>query len=78
MRIFMPNEGVVAVAPGMTRRLPILVPTFWNGQGVSDEQETQIFLATGLKSSWARVWRGVGPSGWAAGQFVCESDCLLQ
>jgi hypothetical protein len=34
-----------------------LVATFRNGLGVSDdEQGTQIFLATGLKSSWALDW----------------------
>jgi hypothetical protein len=34
-----------------------LVATFWNGLGVSDdEQGAQVFLATGLKSSWARAW----------------------
>jgi len=34
-----------------------LVATFWNGLGVSDdEQGTQIYLATGLKGSWARDW----------------------
>ena len=34
-----------------------LVGTFWNGLGVSDdEQGVQIFIATGLKSTWARSW----------------------
>ena len=34
-----------------------LVATFWNGLGVSDdEQGAQIYLATGLKSSWAMAW----------------------
>ena len=34
-----------------------LVATFWNGLGVSDdEQGTQIFVATGLKAPWSRVW----------------------
>ena len=34
-----------------------LVATFWNGLGVSDdEQGAQIYLATGLKSSWSRAW----------------------
>jgi hypothetical protein len=34
-----------------------LVATFWNGLGVSDdEQGTQVYLATGLKSSWAQAW----------------------
>jgi hypothetical protein len=34
-----------------------LVATFWNGLGVSDdEQGIQVFLATGLKSPWTRTW----------------------
>jgi hypothetical protein len=34
-----------------------LVATFWNGLGVSDdEQGAQVYLATGLKSSWAQAW----------------------
>jgi Dolichyl-phosphate-mannose-protein mannosyltransferase len=34
-----------------------LVATFWNGLGVSDDEEgAQIFLATGLRSSWATAW----------------------
>jgi hypothetical protein len=34
-----------------------LVATFWNGIGVSDdEQGAQIYLATGLKSAWSRAW----------------------
>jgi Dolichyl-phosphate-mannose-protein mannosyltransferase len=34
-----------------------LVATFWNGLGVSDdEQGVQVFLATGLRSSWAQAW----------------------
>ena len=34
-----------------------LVATFWNGLGVSDDEEgAQIFLATGLRSSWTRAW----------------------
>jgi 4-amino-4-deoxy-L-arabinose transferase-like glycosyltransferase len=34
-----------------------LVATFWNGLGVSDdEQGAQIWLATGLRSAWARAW----------------------
>jgi hypothetical protein len=33
------------------------IATFWNGLAVNDdEQGAQIFLATGLKSSWARSW----------------------
>jgi hypothetical protein len=34
-----------------------LAATFWNGLGVSDdEQGAQVYLATGLRSSWARAW----------------------
>jgi len=33
------------------------VTTFWNGLGVrDDEQGVQIFIATGLRSSWAQAW----------------------
>jgi hypothetical protein len=33
------------------------VATFWNGLGVSDdEQGAEVFVATGLRSSWARAW----------------------
>jgi hypothetical protein len=33
------------------------VATFWNGLGVSDdEQGVPVYLATGLKSSWAQAW----------------------
>ncbi len=33
------------------------VATFWNGLGISDdEQGAQIYIATGLKSSWAQAW----------------------
>ena len=33
------------------------VATFWNGLGVSDdEQGAPVYVATGLKSSWARAW----------------------
>jgi Dolichyl-phosphate-mannose-protein mannosyltransferase len=33
------------------------IATFWNGLGVSDdEQGAQIYLATGLRSSWSRAW----------------------
>jgi len=33
------------------------VATFWNGLGVSDdEQGVPIFIATGLRSSWAQAW----------------------
>jgi 4-amino-4-deoxy-L-arabinose transferase-like glycosyltransferase len=34
-----------------------LVATFWNGLGVSDdEQGVQVFVATGPRSSWAQAW----------------------
>jgi 4-amino-4-deoxy-L-arabinose transferase-like glycosyltransferase len=34
-----------------------LLATFWNGLGVSDDEEgAQIFLATGLRASWAKTW----------------------
>jgi len=34
-----------------------LAATFWNGLGVSDdEQGVRVFVATGLRSSWARAW----------------------
>jgi hypothetical protein len=34
-----------------------LVATFRNGLGVSDdEQGVRVFVATGLRSSWARAW----------------------
>jgi hypothetical protein len=34
-----------------------LVGNFWNGLGVSDdEQGTQVFLATGLRSTWTQAW----------------------
>ena len=34
-----------------------LAGTFWNGLGVSDdEQGAQVYVATGLRSSWARAW----------------------
>jgi hypothetical protein len=33
------------------------VATFWNGLGVSDdEQGVRVFLATGLRTSWAQAW----------------------
>jgi hypothetical protein len=33
------------------------VATFWNGMGVSDdEQGVAIYAATGLRTSWARAW----------------------
>ena len=34
-----------------------LVATFRNGLGVSDdEQGAQVFIATGLRSSWTQAW----------------------
>ena len=34
-----------------------LAATYWNGLGVSDdEQGAQVFVATGLRSSWPRAW----------------------
>jgi len=34
-----------------------LVATFWNGLGVSDDEEgVPIYEATGLRSSWVRAW----------------------
>jgi Dolichyl-phosphate-mannose-protein mannosyltransferase len=34
-----------------------LAATFWNGLGVSDdEQGVPVYVATGLRSSWARAW----------------------
>jgi len=34
-----------------------LAATFWNGMGVSDdEQGVQVFVVTGLRSSWAQAW----------------------
>jgi hypothetical protein len=34
-----------------------VVATFWNGLGVSDdEQGVKIYLATGLRASWAQAW----------------------
>jgi 2-hydroxychromene-2-carboxylate isomerase len=50
----------VNVDPALLRRefrRVRLVATFWNGLGVSDDEEgVQIFLATGLRSSWTRAW----------------------
>jgi hypothetical protein len=38
-----------------------LVATFWNGLGVSDdEQGAQVFLATGLRSPWSQAWPAFG------------------
>jgi hypothetical protein len=34
-----------------------LAATFWNGLGVgNDEQGARIYVASGLRSSWARAW----------------------
>jgi hypothetical protein len=50
----------VNVDPGLLRREFAHVrhvATFWNGLGVSDdEQGVTIFVATGLRSSWAQAW----------------------
>jgi hypothetical protein len=50
----------VNVDPALLRRefrQVRLVATFWNGLGVSDDEEgAQIFVATGLRSSWAKAW----------------------
>src|SRR5262245_8883842 len=50
----------VNVDPALLRReftSVHLVAIFWNGLGVSDdEQGARIFLATGLKSGWSRAW----------------------
>jgi hypothetical protein len=50
----------VNVDPGLLRRefaRVRLAATFWNGLGVSDdEQGAQVWLATGLKSPWSRSW----------------------
>ncbi len=35
----------------------VLIATFWNGIGVADdEQGAEIYLATGLRTSWAKSW----------------------
>jgi hypothetical protein len=50
----------VNVDPALLRRefrRVVLVARFWNGLGVSDDEEgAQIYLATGLRSSWMRTW----------------------
>ncbi len=59
-----PAADTVAIAvnvnPALLRReftRVRLVATFWNGLGVSDdEQGAQVFLATGLRSSWSEAW----------------------
>jgi Dolichyl-phosphate-mannose-protein mannosyltransferase len=54
------NAIAVNVDPALLRkyfRHFRLVTRFWNGLGVSDdEQGTPIFIATGLKAPWSRVW----------------------
>ncbi len=59
-----PASDVAAVAinvdPALLRREFAhvrLVARFWNGLGVSDdEQGARIYLASGLKSTWSRAW----------------------
>jgi hypothetical protein len=50
----------VNVDPGLLRREFAhvrQVATFWNGLGVDDdEQGAPVYLATGLKTTWARAW----------------------
>jgi len=50
----------VSVDPALLRREFAhvrRVATFWNGLGVDDdEQGAPVYLATGLKSSWAQAW----------------------
>jgi hypothetical protein len=50
----------VNVDPALLRRESArvrLVATFWNGLGVSDdEQGAQVYIATGLRSSWRQAW----------------------
>ena len=56
------DRSVIAVNvdPALLRRefaRVRLVATFRNGLGVSDdEQGAQVFIATGLRSSWAQAW----------------------
>jgi len=56
------NTSVIAVNldPAFLRREFAhvrLAGTFWNGLGVSDdEQGIQVFVATGLKTTWALAW----------------------
>jgi hypothetical protein len=56
------DDAVIAVNvdPALLRRefaQVRLVATFWNGLGVSDdEQGAQIFVAAGPRSSWAQAW----------------------
>jgi len=50
----------VNVDPGLLKRFFVtvrLVATYRNGLGVSDDEEgAQIYVATGLRSSWASAW----------------------
>jgi hypothetical protein len=50
----------VNVDPALLRReftRVRLAAVFWNGLGVSDdEQGARIYIATGLRSSWAQAW----------------------
>ena len=56
------DDAVIAVNvdPALLRRefaQVRQVARFWNGMGVSDdEQGVPVFVATGLRSSWARAW----------------------
>jgi len=56
------DTAVIAVnfEPGLLRREFAHVrqiATFWNGLGVDDdEQGVPVYLATGLKTSWAKAW----------------------
>ena len=54
------NAIAVNLDPALLRkyfRHVRLVATFWNGLGVSDdEQGAQVFLATGLRAPWSRIW----------------------
>ncbi|HJZ27984.1 MAG TPA: hypothetical protein VJ370_17020, partial [Streptosporangiaceae bacterium] len=56
------DDAVIAVNvdPALLRRefaQVRFVATFWNGLGVSDdEQGVPIFVATGARSSWAQAW----------------------
>jgi len=56
------DDAVIAVNldPALLRRefaQVRQVATFWNGLGISDdEQGVRVFVATGLRSSWAQAW----------------------
>lgn len=55
------NAIAINVDPSLLRREfshVKRIATFWNGLGVSDdEQGASIYLATGLRTSWALAWR---------------------